>query len=252
MELDLRDYLKVIRKRFWLMAIIVLISCSTTGVVSYMYLTPVYQASTKLIVNKPNEAAGINALNINDVNVNIRIIDTYKEVIKTSYIMEMVATEHPQFQMTPEQLISKVKVSSVNNTQVMTLVVQDPSYDKAVNIVNAVSHTFQREISKIMNVDNVSILSEAKADASPVQVSPKPKLNIALSFVVSLMVAVGLAFLLEYMDDTVKSEADVEKLLGIPTLSMITKIKPEDLGYEKTTTKKRIGESSHVNATINQ
>lgn len=252
MELDLKDYLKVIRKRLWMMAIIVIVSCAATGLVSYFMLTPQYEASTKLIVNKPNEAAGVNALNINDVNLNIKIIDTYKEVIKTTHIMEMVAQENPQFQMTPEQLINKVKVSSVNNTQVMTLAVQDPSYEKAANIVNAVSRIFQREISNIMSVDNVSILTEAKLSPVPEPVSPKPKLNLALSFIVSLMAAVGLAFLLEYLDDTVKSEADVEALLGLPTLSMITKIKPEDLAYEKTTVKKPVGEGAHhANATIN-
>lgn len=253
LELDLKDYLKIIRKRFWLIAIIVIVSCVATGLVSYFMITPQYQASTKLIVNKPTTPSDINALNINDVNLNIKIIDTYKEVIKTTHIMEMVATENPQFQMTPEQLIGKVKVSSVNNTQVMTLAVQDPSYEKAANIVNAVSHTFQREIPNIMSVDNVSILTEAKLSPLPAPVSPNSKLNIALGFVVSLIAALGLVFLLEYLDDTVKSESDVEKLLGIPTLSMITKIKPEDLGYEKTSAKKSLGEGAkHVNATINQ
>lgn len=253
MELDLKDYLKVIRKRLWLMVTIVLIACIATGVVSFFFLTPQYQASTKLIVNKQAESNSLNALNINDVNLNIKIIDTYKEVIKTTHIMEMVAAENPQFQMTPEQLIGKVKVSSVNNTQVMTLAVQDPSYEKAVNIVNSVSHIFQREISKIMSVDNVSILTEAKSSPIPAPVSPKPKMNLALSFVVSLMAAVGLVFLLEFLDDTVKSEADVQTLLGIPTLTMISKIRPEDMGYEKAAAKKAAGESvQNVNATINQ
>lgn len=253
MELDLKDYLKIIRKRLWLILAIVVISCVATGLVSYLMLTPQYQASTKLIVNKPNESAGVNALNINDVNLNIKIIDTYKEVIKTTHIMEMVANENPQFQMTAEQLIGKVTVSSVNNTQVMTLAVQDPSYEKAVSIVNAVSHIFQREISNIMKVDNVSILTEAKLSPVPAPISPKPKLNLALSFIVSLMAAMGLAFLLEYLDDTVKSEADIEQLLGIPTLTMISKIKPEDLQYEKTSVNKNLGEGAaqHANATIN-
>lgn len=253
MELELKDYLKVLRKRIWLIAIIIVVSCTATGLISFFVLTPQYQASTKLIVNKPNETAGVSALNINDLNLNIKIIDTYKEVIKTTHIMEMVAAENPQFQMTPEQLIGKVKVSSVNNTQVMTLAVQDPSYEKAASIVNAVSHIFQREIPNIMNVDNVSILTEAKMSPIPAPVSPKSNLNLVLSFVVSLMAAVGLAFLLEYLDDTVKSESDVEALLGVPTLTMITKIKPEDMENTKSSAaKKSLGESAHhVNATIN-
>lgn len=253
MELDLRDYLKVIRKRIWLLIAIVMISGLTTGIISYYVLTPVYEASTKLIVNKPNERTGIDALTINDVNLNIRIIDTYKEVIKTPYIMELVVKEYPQFDLTAEQLISKVKVSSVNNTQVMTLAVQDPSYTKAAEIVNAVSKVFQREIPNVMKVDNVSLLSKAEMTAHPAPVKPSPKLNVAISLVVSLMTGIGLIFLLEYMDDTIKSESDVQQILQLPALAMIVKIKDEDLvhGTSKASRTVTMGENKHVNATVN-
>jgi capsular polysaccharide biosynthesis protein len=251
MELDLKDYLKVIRKRLWLVAVIVLVACVTTGVWSYYFIKPVYQASTKLIVNKTTEKVGSSELNLNDVNLNIRIIDTYKEVIRTPYIMETVAKEFPDFQMTAEQLIQKVKVSSVNNTQVMTLSVQDYSYAKAAQIANAVSVVFQREIPKVMQVDNVSILSQAKETDHPGPIKPNPKLNIAISLVVSLMAAVGLIFLLEYLDDSIKTENDVTQFLDLPTLSMIGKINEEELAHSTSATRRHsLGETTHVNATI--
>lgn len=252
MELDLRDYIKVIRKRIWLLLVIVLIVPAVTAVYSYYFIKPVYQASTKLIVNKQNEKVGTSDLSINDVNLNIRIIDTYKEVIKTPYIMETVAQEYSQFGLTAEQLIQKVKVSSVNNTQVMTLAVQDYSYNKAAQIVNAVSKVFQRDVAKVMKVDNVSILSEANEGANPAPVKPNPKLNIAISFVVALMGAVGLIFLLEYLDDSIKTENDVMEYLGIPTLSMIAKINEEELATNSRSATRRqaMGDSAHVNATI--
>lgn len=252
MELELKDYLKIVRKRLWLVLTIVVISCVVTGVVSYFFLKPVYQASTKLIVNKQNERVGVDQLTINDVNLNIRIIDTYKEVIKTPYIMDLVATEYPEFNLTSEELIQRVKVSSVNNTQVMTLAVEDYSYEQAVNIVNAVSKIFQREISKVMKVDNVSLLSEAKLMEQPKPIKPNPQLNLAICFVVSLMVGVGLAFILEYLDDTLKTESDIEKYLGLPTLSLITKIKPEDIEeFAQKKQSKEVGEHSYVNSTLN-
>lgn len=254
MELDLKDYLKIIKKRLWLLLAIVFISSLTAGIVSFYILTPVYQASTKLIVNKPQEKNGTDGLTISDVNLNIQIINTYKEVIKTPYIMELVAKEYPQFALTPEQLIGKVQVSSVNNTQVMTLVVEDPSYQKAVDIVNAVSKVFQREIPKVMKVDNVSILSEAKSVSEPAPVKPNKLLNVVIGFVVSFMVGLGIIFLMEYMDDTLKTESDVEKVLGLPTLTMITKMKAEDIAEATAegTRKEKVGENQHVNVTLNQ
>ncbi|WP_201319182.1 YveK family protein [Paenibacillus sp. EPM92] len=254
MELDLRDYIKIIRKRIWLILIFVLVCTISTGVVSYFFMAPVYEASTKLIVNKSNEQQGLQQVDINSVNLNIRLIDTYKEVIKTPRIMGKVAAEYPQFNLTAEQLIDKVRVSSVNNTQVMTLVVQDNSYNKAVDIVNAVSKVFQDEIPSIMKVDNVSLLNEAVYVDNPVPVKPNPNLNIAISLVVSLMMAVGLAFLMDYLDDSIKTEEDIKLYLDLPTVAMIARIKEEDMaGPKAASTSSRqgqVGEPSRV--TINQ
>lgn len=228
-ELDLRDYLNVIRKRIWLIVSIVCVAGVTTGVISFFVMDPVYEASTKLIVNRSAEQTNANAIDLNEVNLNLRLIDTYKEIIKTTAITDIVAERYPEFELSPEAIANKVKVSSVNNTQVMTLKVQDASYERAANIVNAVSLVFQEEIAKIFKVDNVSILNDAKLSPIPAPVKPDKKLNIAISIVVALMFSIGLAFLLEYLDDTIKSESDVERLLGLPTLSVIAKLKPEDL-----------------------
>ncbi len=252
MELDLKDYIKIIRKRLWMIVIIVVCSTLVTGLVSYLFIKPVYEASTKLIVNKSMDRVGtsVDQLNINDINLNIRLIDTYKEIIKTPAIMEKVADQYPALSLSVGELISKVRVSSVNNTQVMTLIVQDESYNKAVEIVNAVSKVFQKEISNIYKVDNVSLLNEAKPMDNPVPVKPNPKLNIAISLVVSLMVAFGIAFLLEYLDDTIKSEEDIQNILGLPTLAMISKIKEEDLGMtQQVTSRARVGEKPNVTTT---
>ena len=245
MELDLKDYIKVLRKRIWLIILIVLISCIATAVVSFYFIEPVYEASTKLIVNKADRQ-GPDPMDLNTVNMNIRLIDTYKEVIKTPRIMDKVVEAHPEFGLTADQLIDKVRVSSVNNTQVMTLIVQDKSYDKAAAIANAVSEVFQQEIPLIMSVDNVSLLNKAKPMDNPVPVKPNPKLNIAISFVVSLMVALGLAFLLEYLDDTIKTEEDIRQALGLPTLAVIAKINEEDLGVPDLSVQRQAGETKSV------
>lgn len=250
MELDLKDYIKVIKKRFWLILAIVVIACASTGILSYFFIQPVYEASTKLVVNKSSNQVGmgVEQMNLNDINFNIRLIDTYKEIIRTTRIMDKVANEYESLNLTTEQLINKVKVSSVNNTQVMTLIVQDTSYSVAMETVNAVSKIFQREIPGIMSVDNVSLLNEAKPINNPVPVKPNPKLNIAISFVVGLMTAVGLAFLLEFLDDTIKTEQDVQNFLELPTLGVIAKINEDDLKAHKSSVAQnsKVGDSSHA------
>lgn len=233
MELELKDYLKIIRKRIWFIVVCVVAVTAITGGISYFFVKPEYEASTKLIVNKKNDSVGIEQVDLNSVNMNIRLIDTYKEIIKTPAIMDKVVELHPEFNLTAKEIGNLVKVNSVNNTQVMTVTVQDRSYEQAANIVNAVSQMFQKEIPGIMKVDNVMILNEAKVSEHPAPVKPNPKLNMAVSFVISLMLAVGIAFLLEYLDDTIKTEEDVLQVLGIPTLAIISKMKESDLNAEK-------------------
>jgi len=246
MELDLRDYLKIIRKRIWMILALVVVSCLATGIVSYFFIKPTYEASTKLIVNKSNDAAGAQPLDYNTLNMNLKLVDTYKEIIKTPRIMDKVVQQHPELGLTAAELIDKVQVSSVNNTQVMTLKVDDRSYERAAGIVNAVSEVFRQEIPQIMKVDNVSLLNEAQPQDDPVPVKPNKKLNIAISFVVALMIGVGIAFLLEYFDDTIKTEEDIRTYLDLPTLAMITKIRDEDVEWKSTAAARKAGEVQGV------
>lgn len=248
-EIDLKDMMKVIGKRIWLMVSIVIVCTVGAAVISYTLLTPVYEASTKLIVNQSADVLPNQQININDINTYIKLIDTYKEIILTPRILDLVVEEHPEFHLTPEQLASKLEVSSVNGTQVMTVKVQDESYDRAVEIVNAVSKTFQKEILSIMRVDNVTILNEAKHNVNAKPVKPNPMLNIAIAFVVSLMMALGLVFLLEYMDDTMKSEDDIQQVLELPTLAVIARMKPSKSRKRpfKTMNQNLGGKKHHVN-----
>lgn len=254
MELELKAYFRILLKRWWLILSLVILFCGITGVYSYYYAEPVYQASTKIIVNQSAEGYVGNIPDYNVIRTNLTLVETYKEIIKTPAIMDKVVENHPEFNMTAEQLIQKVRVNSVNDTQVMTLIVRDSSYEKAAQMVNAISETFREEIPNIMNIDNVMILNYAKPDKAASPVEPKPVLNLVISFVVALMLGTGLAFLLEYLDDTIKTEADVEQVLGLPTLAMILKIRDEDVKMEPGTTKEKqipqVGENTY--AKLNQ
>lgn len=57
-----------------------------------------------------------------------------------------------------------------------------------------------------MSVDNVTVLSKAEVAENQSPIKPRPMLNVAIAFVVGLMASVGLAFLLEYLDNTVKKK----------------------------------------------
>lgn len=224
-ELDLFDYVRIIRRKWWLIALVVISVSTLTGVYSIYVKEPIYEASTKIIVNQTASRSAVTQLDLNQINTNIQLIDTYKEIIKTPVILDRVVEEYPQFQLTTEALIGKINVSSVNNTQVMTLIVKDNSYNKAAEIANAITEVFKEEIPSIFNIENISILNKAKFEPQvrPHQVEPNVSVNLAIGFILSLMIGIGIVLLLEYLDDTMKSEEEVERYLGLPTLTMITK-----------------------------
>ncbi|WP_342562662.1 Wzz/FepE/Etk N-terminal domain-containing protein [Paenibacillus sp. FSL R7-0345] len=251
-ELDLRDYFQIVKKRLLMIVSIVVVVCLLAGIYSLYIKKPVYEASTKIIVNQTQQVqTAASELDLNQINTNIQMINTYKEIIKTPAILDVVANNYPEFNTNAEELLKKVNVSSVNNTQVMTLVVRDNSYQRAAELVNAISLVFKQEIPSLFNVQNVSILNEAKLNppVEPGPVEPNVVMNLAIAFIVSLMIGLGIAFLLEYLDDTLKTEEDIEKYLGLPTIAMITRLGQEETrGTEAQVQKqsRKAGELEHV------
>ncbi|MNC13526.1 Capsular polysaccharide type 8 biosynthesis protein cap8A [compost metagenome] len=253
-ELDLRDYFQIVKKRLLMIVSIVVVVCLLAGIYSLYIKKPVYEASTKIIVNQTQQVqTAASELDLNQINTNIQMINTYKEIIKTPAILDVVANNYPEFNTNAEELLKKVNVSSVNNTQVMTLVVRDNSYQRAAELVNAISLVFKQEIPSLFNVQNVSILNEAKLNppVEPGPVEPNVVMNLAIAFIVSLMIGLGIAFLLEYLDDTLKTEEDIEKYLGLPTIAMITRLGQEETRGTETQSQqlsRKAGELEHVTA----
>ncbi|MGE7605368.1 YveK family protein [Peribacillus frigoritolerans] len=218
--ISIKDIFKTLKKRWKLIMLLTLIAALISGTISYFLLTPVYQSSTQILVNQKQAE---NQLDSNQIRSNIDMINTYSVIIKSPAILEKVIDEL-ELDQSVEQLSEKITINSQENSQVFSLTVLDSNPTKAVKIANTVSETFQKEIKDIMNVDNVSVLAKAEIMENPTPVKPNRLMNIAIAVVVGLMAGVGLAFLLEYMDNTIKDENDIERLLELPILGSIQKI----------------------------
>ncbi|MDG4850827.1 YveK family protein [Peribacillus frigoritolerans] len=218
--ISIKDIFKTLKKRWKLIILLTLIAALISGAISYFLLTPVYQSSTQILVNQKQSE---NQLDSNQIRSNIDMINTYSVIIKSPAILGKVIDEL-DLNQSVDQLSQKITINSQENSQVFSLTVQDNNPAKAVEIANTVSSIFQKEIKDIMKVDNVSILAKAEVKENPTPVKPSPLLNIAIAVVVGLMAGIGLAFLLEYMDNTIRDEKDIEALLDLPLLGSIQKI----------------------------
>jgi capsular polysaccharide biosynthesis protein len=222
--ISLKELFQTLKKRFTLIIIITAIATATSGIVSYFLLTPIYQSSTQILVNQSKSDQQV--YNPGELQTNLQLINTYTVIIKSPAILDKVINQE-KLDMSAGALNELVTVSSEQNSQVVNITVQNEDPQKAAAIANAVAKTFQTEISKIMNVDNVTILTQAQIGEDPSPIKPKPAFNMAIALVVGLMAGVGVAFLLEYLDNTIKTEQDIENQLGLPVLGAITTINME-------------------------
>ncbi|NIK66650.1 Wzz/FepE/Etk N-terminal domain-containing protein [Paenibacillus sp. BK720] len=251
--MELKQYAQILLKKWWLIAAIVMVAVVATGVKSYFFTTPIYQAKATLIVNQSPQQAGVEALNLGLLQSNVMLINSYKKIVESAYIMEKVVEKNPNLAITADQLSKKVKVESADESQVMDIIYTGASYKQAAQIVNTVSEIFKDQIPHIMQVDNVTILDKADDKDIPSPINNSPILNMLISFIVSCMLAVGIIFLLDYLDDTIKNEAEMLQTLDLPVLALINKINKQDMGLKNKPNvkmKKELNEPTY--ATLNQ
>jgi capsular exopolysaccharide synthesis family protein len=83
----------------------------------------------------------------------------------------------------------------------------------------------ETDLAKELRTNNVRMMDRARVPAVPY--SPKTHLNLAIGFALGLLLGVGLAFLLHFLDNTIKSQEDIERILGTASLGWVPSIKPE-------------------------
>ncbi|MBD8069410.1 YveK family protein [Bacillus sp. PS06] len=221
--ISLKELFQTLRKRLWMIIILTAVTTAVSGIASYLLITPIYQSSTQILVNQKSSDQAF--FNQNDIRTNLDLINTYNVIIKSPAILELVK-EELNLERSYSDLNNQITVGAEGNSQVVKITVEDEDPAMAAEIANTTASVFQREILDIMNVDvvSVTILAPAVNGENPSPVKPQPVLNMAIALVVGLMIGVGLAFLLEYLDNTIKTEQDIEKLLGLPVLGSIASI----------------------------
>jgi capsular polysaccharide biosynthesis protein len=216
---NIKEFLGALRKRLPLIAAITILFVALSGIVSYTLMKPIYQASTQILVNQ--NASSIEEFNSQNIDANLQMINTYNVIIKSPAILTGVI-EELQLDETVASLNERITVSSMEGAQVVNLDVQDTSIENAVLIANTTASVFQEEIQNLMNVDNVNILAPAIVPADPEPIKPDPLFNMAIGAVIGFMLGTALAILLDQMNTTIRTEEDVEEIIGLQVLGIVS------------------------------
>jgi capsular polysaccharide biosynthesis protein len=217
-EITLQELFFILRKRMGLIILITVITVATVAGVTFFLMEPEYESTTTLLLGKPQEyQTGTQGIEYSDIQLNQKLISTYAEIAKSHKVLDQVKAN---LNLTDGyvQLNSYISVSMLRDTEIIKVSVTHPDPVLAAVIANETADVFMGTVADLMKIDNVQVVDEAKAMASPV--SPNVKMNIAISLVLGLMIGVFLAFVLEAFDNSVKSPADVEKM-GLKVIGMI-------------------------------
>ena len=219
-EIDLRQYWGILKKRWIIVITLPLIAALTSGIISFFIINPVYQASTTLIVGKKAEVgqSAVQMLDNSVLQANLQLAKTYAAIAQSRTVVQNVI-EDLELDLTVGALNKMTSVNPVKTTEILEIAILNTDPEQAAAIANSMADEFSKAVIDIKKVDSVSIVDTAVTPMNPVK--PNKTLNVLIAFVVGLMASVGLVFLMEYMDNTVKTSDDVEKLLGIPVLGVI-------------------------------
>lgn len=221
--IDLKDLFLIIRKRLWVILLITFITTLTAVIVSIWVLEPVYQANTTLYVGKKIDGEG--TLGYQDVLMGGQLVKDYRELAKSRLVASIVINELRLENTSTDQIANMLGVNLKNETRIIEITAHSTDPEFAKRVANKVADVFKRKAVELIEVDNVQVIDVAETPISPIK--PNKEMNIAIGFLLGVMLSLGLAFLLEYLDNTIKTPEDIEKYLGLSVIGAIPKFEGE-------------------------
>ncbi len=243
--ISIERILVILKKHFRLVGLITLLITGGVWAGTYFLMTPQYQASAQVLVNRKQSNTVVQA---NQIQTDIQMINTYKDIIRNPIILDDVVQNlraKGDFTGNVQQLQKMITISNKENSQVFSVDVRAKNPYLAADIANETVEVFKKKIGKIMSVNNISIISKAKTDHRVV--SPSLKKNLAVGLVGGFLIGLLLAILREYFDKTVKDVQFISETLDLPNLGLVFEIPestkrqvPKTAKTEKSRTAKRI------------
>ena len=219
-EIRLDEIFDALKKRWLMIVSITLIAAIIAAVLSFFVIKPKYEASTKLFIGK--EEAESQGYSQNDVTMYQKLMKTYTATIKTKDLVEK-ALGSSNSEVNIKNVLENLTVTSLADTQILEVKYKSIDPIEAKNVIEEITDEFIETSKKLVPNGNIQIIESVELPEKPV--SPNKKMNIAIAFALGLMVGVGLALLLEFLDNTFKTKEQVERELEIPVLGTIPQVK---------------------------
>ena len=221
-ELDLKELFSMFWSKKAEIVFITLVLMVVGVFYSYFYITPVYTAKTDLVLVQSSSTAsqtGDSAITTTDITMNSKLVSTYSELIKKNAVFGQVAANLNISDEEAEIIKKNISVNSAKDTEIIEIKVTNEDPNHAADIANEIAKVFSEKIVEIYNISNIYLLDRAQAPEEPSNVNHMK--DIVIFAFIGLVIASAYVLIANMLDNTIKTEEDIEKITGLLVLTAI-------------------------------
>ena len=223
-ELDLKELFSIFwNKKVWII-IITIVFIILGAVYSFVFVEPEYQASTTLLLAKTNteqtteNATSAESITQTDLTLNQKLVSTYSVLVQSKSVIREVINNLGIEGLEEEELKKSVTVNAVEDTEVIKITVTNKNPDYAAKIANEISNVFSKKVADIYKINNVYVVDVAEIENEPYNINHAK--DIIIFAFIGIVVACVYILIRNMLDNTIKSDADVEKM-GLTVLAQL-------------------------------
>ncbi len=212
-EINLGELFQLLKKNIKMIILSMLVGTLLLGVLTVFVIDKKYESTSRLFL-KPDVSEGI--ADYSQINSNNLMVNNYVEMLKGNNIQSQVAKD---LKIEPEQVNQYLTISNETNTQIISITAKTNDAKLSKDIVDTTVDTFTQIARETLNVNNITVVDEAKIATDPV--SPSLKLNLLIGAFIGAFVSIGYLFIKFMLDTHIHNKEEAEKYLGIPMLGSI-------------------------------
>jgi capsular polysaccharide biosynthesis protein len=220
--------LQTLLRHVWTSVLVVVVITGSTFAFSALQM-PTYEATVQMLVSQKNPGGpnlGGDIGGLQDATL------TVAEMVPSMHVAQGVVEQLNLPDLSAEDVLRNMSVEASPGTMVIdvsytyTAANAQMAQERAQLIANTIGEVSTKKIGHAMvgaNPIRFRVWNEATLPENPV--SPNPVRNSIIALLLGVPLAVGIAFLLDHVDDSWKSPEEVEEFSGVPTLGVVPKFR---------------------------
>ncbi len=213
-EIDLWDLFLALKEKFLVILAAGLLTGCFGCVFTAFAMPSVYtSASSILVITKETTLASLA-----DLQMGSQLTNDYEVMITSRPVLEAVI-ENLGLDMEYKDLREDIEINNPPDTRILEISVESPSPELSRSIVNELTRIASSFIGDKMEVVPPKVIEEGELPIE--RTSPVMWKNALLGLFTGILLSAGTVSVMTVMDDTIKTEDDIEKYLGVPTLAAV-------------------------------